>query len=215
MEHWKRTQQIKSTMPKDKLDSEKQTMTIEPKRCWNVDKPLYIRYHDEEWGVPVHDEQKLFEFLVLDGFQAGLSWWMILERREAFRAAFHGFDPSKVAKYTEKDFNRLMKAPGVVKNRAKISATITNAQQFLKIQKEFDSFDKFIWQFVDGKTIQNAFKDFSEMPAETEQARAMSRELKKRGFKFVGPTICYAFMQAAGLVNDHLVDCFRYTQLQL
>lgn len=202
-------------MPKDKLEGEKQTMTIEPKRCWNIDKPLYIRYHDEEWGVPVHDDQKLFEFLVLDGFQAGLSWWMILERRETFRAAFDGFDPSKVAKYTEKDFNRIMKAPGVVKNRAKISATITNAQQFLKIQKEFDSFDKFIWQFVDGKTIQNAFKDFSEMPPETEQSRAMSRELKKRGFKFVGPKICYAFMQAAGLVNDHLVDCFRYTQLQL
>ena len=200
--------------PKDKLKGEQQNMAMLPKRCWNVDKPLYIRYHDEEWGVPVHDDQKLFEFLVLDGFQAGLSWWMILERREAFRKAFDGFDPSKVAIYTENDFNRLMKAPGVVKNRAKISATIINAQQFLKIKKEFGSFDKFIWQFVYGKTIQNAFKDFSEMPAETEQSKAMSRELKKRGFKFVGPTICYAFMQAAGLVNDHLIDCFRYTQLQ-
>jgi DNA-3-methyladenine glycosylase I len=201
--------------PKDKLDGEKQAMTSKPKRCWNVEKPLYIRYHDEEWGVPVHDDHKLFEFLVLDGFQAGLSWWLILERREAFRAAFDGFDPAKVAKYTAKDVERLLKEPGVVKNRAKITATITNAQQFLKIQKEFGSFDKFIWQFVDGKTIQNTFKDFSEMPAETEHSRTMSWELKKRGFKFVGPTICYAFMQAAGLVNDHLVDCFRYTQLQL
>jgi DNA-3-methyladenine glycosylase I len=188
-------------------------MTATLKRCWNVDKPLYIRYHDKEWGIPIHDDRKHFEFLVLDGFQAGLSWWLILEKREAFRAAFDGFDPAKVAKYTIKDFDRLMKAPGIVKNRAKISATITNAQQFLKVQKEFGSFDKFIWQFVNGKTIQNAFKGFSEIPAETEQSRVMSRELKARGFKFVGPTICYAFMQAAGLVNDHLVDCFRYAQL--
>jgi len=190
-------------------------MTVLPKRCWNVDKPLYIKYHDVEWGVPVHDDQKLFEFLVLDGFQAGLSWWLILERREAFRVAFDGFDPAKVAKYTAKDIERLMKAAGVVKNRAKISAAISNAQQFLKVQKEFGSFDAFIWQFVHGKTIQNSFMDLSDLPAETEQSRAMSRELKKIGFKFVGPTICYAFMQAAGLVNDHLVDCFRYAQLQL
>jgi DNA-3-methyladenine glycosylase I len=184
------------------------------KRCWNIDKPLYIRYHDEEWGVPVHDDLKLFEFLVLDGFQAGLSWWLILERREMFREAFSGFDPAKIAKYTSIDFERLMKAPGVVKNRAKISGAITNAQQFLKIQEEFSSFNVFIWQFVNGKTIQNTFTGLTEMPAETEQSRAMSRELKKRGFKFVGPTICYAFMQAAGLVNDHLVDCFRYSQVQ-
>jgi DNA-3-methyladenine glycosylase I len=192
----------------------KKALISQVKRCWNVDKPLYIRYHDEEWGVPVHDDQKLFEFLVLDGFQAGLSWWMILERRELFRAAFDGFDPTNIAKYAGKDVERLMTAPGVVKNRAKILATITNAKQLLQVQKEFGSFDKFIWQFVGGKTIQNAFKDFSEMPAETEQSRAMSRELKARGFKFVGPTICYAFMQAAGLVNDHLVNCFRYAQLQ-
>jgi len=164
--------------------------------------------------VPVHDDQKLFEFLVLDCFQPGLSWWLILERREAFRAAFDRFDAAKVAKYTAKDVKRLMKAPGMIKNRAKISATITNAQQLLKVQRELGTFDAFIWQFVHGKTIQNAFTDLSEMPAETEDSRAMSRELKKRGFKFVGPTICYAFMQAAGLVNDHLVDCFRYTQLQ-
>jgi DNA-3-methyladenine glycosylase I len=189
-------------------------MTAALKRCWNVDNPLYIRYHDEEWGVPVHDDQKLFEFLVLDGFQAGLSWWLILERREMFRAAFDGFVPAKVAKYKSKDIERLMKAPGVVKNRAKIYATIINAKLVLDVQKESGSFDSFIWQFVDGKTIQNAFKDFSEVPAETEESQAMSRELKKRGFKFVGPTICYAFMQAAGLVNDHLVECFRHIQLQ-
>ncbi len=186
-----------------------------PKRCWNVDKPLYVKYHDVEWGVPVHDDQKLFEFLVLDGFQAGLSWWLILERREAFRVAFDDFDIAKVAKYVPEDVERLMNAPGMVKNRAKISATITNAQQFLTIQKEFGSFDAFIWQFVNGKTIQNAFTELSDLPAKTEESIAMSRELKRRGFKFVGPTICYAFMQAAGLVNDHLVDCFRYSQLQL
>jgi DNA-3-methyladenine glycosylase I len=184
------------------------------KRCWNVDKPLYIRYHDEEWGVPVHDDQKLFEFLVLDGFQAGLSWWLILERREMFREAFDDFDPCKIARYTSNDFERLLKAPGVVKNRAKIAATITNAQQIPKIKEEFGSFNAFTWQFVHGKTIQNSFTDLSEMPADTEESRAMSQELKKRGFKFVGPIICYAFMQAAGLVNDHLVDCFRYSQLQ-
>jgi DNA-3-methyladenine glycosylase I len=189
-------------------------MTAQLKRCWNVDKPLYIKYHDEEWGVPVHEDQKLFEFLVLDGFQAGLSWWLILERREEFRAAFDGFDPAKIAEYNAKDVERLKKAPGVVKNRTKICATIRNAQQFLKVQKEFGTFDKFIWHFVNGKTIQNRFKDFSEMPAKTEQSRRMSQELKARGFKFVGPTICYAFMQAAGLVNDHLVYCFRYAQLQ-
>jgi DNA-3-methyladenine glycosylase I len=168
-----------------------------------------------EWGVPVHNDQKLFEFLVLDCFQAGLSWWLILERREAFREAFDGFDPAKVAKYTIKDVERIMMAPGVIKNRAKIAAAVNNAQKLLKIQKEFGSFDTFIWQFVNGKTIQNAFTKLSNLPAETEKSTAMSREMKKMGFKFVGPTICYAFMQAAGLVNDHLVDCFRYAQLQL
>jgi DNA-3-methyladenine glycosylase I len=192
----------------------KKAMTAVLKRCWNVDKPLYIKYHDEEWGVPVHDDQKLYEFLVLDGFQAGLSWWLILEKREAFRAAFNSFDPEKVSKYTSKDIERLMNAPGVVKNRAKILATISNAQQFLNIQKEFGSFDAFIWKFVKGKTVQNVFRNSSEMPAETEQSRVMSRELKERGLKFVGPTICYSFMQAAGLVNDHLVDCFRFAQLR-
>ena len=188
-------------------------MSADLNRCWSVVKPLYIRYHDVEWGVPIHDDQKLFEFLVLDCFQAGLSWWLILERREATRAAFDGFDPLKVAKYTSKDFERIMKAPGVVKNQAKIAAAINNAQQVLIVQKEFGSFDAFIWQFVNGKTMKNAFTKLSDLPAETKESRAMSMELKRRGFKFVGPTICYAFMQAAGLVNDHLVDCFRYEQL--
>jgi DNA-3-methyladenine glycosylase I len=188
-------------------------MSVLPKRCWNVKEPQYIKYHDFEWGVPVHDDQKLFEFLVLDGFQAGLTWALILQRREQLRAAFEGFDPAKIAKYSAKDVERLMMAPGVIKNRAKIAATIVNAQQFLKVQKEFGSFDAYIWRFVDGKTKLNAFTNLSELPAETEESKAMSQELKKRGFKFVGPTICYAFMQAAGLVNDHLVDCFRYAQL--
>jgi DNA-3-methyladenine glycosylase I len=189
-------------------------MNRELKRCWNIDKPLYNKYHDEEWGVPVHDDKKLFEFLVLDGFQAGLSWWIILERRDTFRKAFDNFDPKKIAKYTLEDIDRLMNNPGVIKNKAKITSTINNAQQFLKIQKEFGSFDTYIWQFVQGKTINNKFKELSEMPPETEESKAMSKDLKKRGFKFVGPTICYAFMQAAGLVNDHLVNCFRYNQIQ-
>jgi DNA-3-methyladenine glycosylase I len=184
------------------------------KRCWNTDEPLYNSYHDEEWGVLVHNDRKHFEFLVLDGFQAGLSWWIILQRREKFRAAFDGFDPEKIAKYTDEDFARLMGADGMIKNKAKIAASITNAQQFLKVQKEFGSFDAFIWRFVGGKTIDNHVKSLSEMPSETKESQAMSKELKKRGFKFVGPTICYSYMQAAGLVNDHLVDCFRHNQVQ-
>ena len=184
------------------------------KRCWNTEKPLYIKYHDEEWGVPLHDDKKLFEFLILDCFQAGLSWWIILEKRSALREAFDNFNPEKIAKYSADDVNRLMNASGVIKNKAKILSAVTNAQQFFKIQKEFGSFNAFIWQFVKGKTIDNGFKSLSDIPAESEESRAMSRELKKRGFKFVGPTICYAFMQAAGLVNDHLVDCFRYEQIR-
>ena len=164
--------------------------------------------------MPVHDDKRHFEFLILDAFQAGLSWWIILQRREKLRAAFDGFDPQKIAKYTAEDVNRLMTAEGMIKNKAKIAAAITNAQQFLKIQGEFGSFDAFIWRFVGGKTKQNAFKFMSELPAESAESEAMSQELRKRGFKFVGPTICYAYMQAAGLVNDHLVDCFRYEQLK-
>lgn len=182
-------------------------------RCWNTTEPLYIRYHDEEWGVPVHDDRKLFEFLVLDAFQAGLSWWLILQRRDVFRKAFENFDPFKVSKYDSKDVDRILNTEGIIKNRAKITATITNAQLFLAIQREFGSFDRFIWQFVGGQTITNSFCSLSELPAETKESLEMSKELKKRGFKFVGPTICYAFMQAAGLVNDHLVSCFRHEQV--
>ncbi len=184
------------------------------KRCWDVTQPLYVKYHDEEWGVPVHDDRKHFEYLVLDGFQAGLSWGLILDRRQKLRRAFDGFDPEKIANYTAADVTRLLGAEGMIKNKLKISATIANAQQFLKIQRQFGSFDSFIWQFVNGRTIHNAFSKMSEIPAETEESRAMSKELKTRSFKFVGPTICYAYMQAAGLVNDHLTCCFRYKQIK-
>jgi DNA-3-methyladenine glycosylase I len=188
-------------------------MNTHVNRCWPTDEALYIKYHDEEWGVPVHDDKKLFEFLVLDGFQAGLSWWIVLQKREKFREAFNQFDAKKIAKYSKQDLNRLQSNSGIIKNKAKIAATVTNAKLFLEIQKEFGSFDKFIWQFVKGKTIVNSFKSLTEMPAETEESIAMSKELRKRGFKFVGPTICYAFMQAAGMVNDHLVSCFRHTEI--
>lgn len=188
-------------------------MNTHVNRCWPTDEPLYIKYHDEEWGVPVHDDHKLFEFLVLDGFQAGLSWWIVLQRREKFREAFDQFNVKKIARYSAQDINRLQNTEGIIRNKAKIAATVTNARLFLEIQKEFGSFDKFIWQFVNGKTIVNSFKSLSEMPAETEESRAMSKDLRKRGFKFVGPTICYAFMQAAGMVNDHLVSCFRHTEI--
>jgi DNA-3-methyladenine glycosylase I len=189
-------------------------MTKEPTRCWNVTTPLYVKYHDQEWGVPVHDDTKHFEFLVLDAFQAGLSWGLILERRARLCTAFDNFNPQKIAKYTPSDFTRLMNADGMIKNKAKINATITNAQHFVEIQREFGTFDKFTWGFVGGKIIHHAFEKLSEMPAETEESRAMSKELKRRGFKFVGPTICYSYMQAAGLVNDHLTCCFRYSKLK-
>ena len=183
-------------------------------RCWNTDNPLYIKYHDEEWGVPVHDDRTLFEFLVLEGFQAGLTWELILKRREAMRKAFENFDPKKIAKYTAKDVERLLGNPSVIRNRAKISATVNNARRFAEIQKEFGSFDAFVWRFVRGRVIDHSLKNFSGMPSESEESKAMSKELKKRGFKFVGPTICYAFMQAVSMVNDHLVHCFRYGQIR-
>ena len=189
-------------------------MSSKVKRCWNTTEPLYIKYHDEEWGVPVHDDQRHFEFIILDGFQAGLSWWTILQRREKLRQAFNEFDPEKIAQYTQTDMERLMNTDGVIKNRLKINAAITNAQAFLKIQKESGSFDSFIWQFTNGRTKQNSFSKMSELPAETKESQAMSKELKAKGFKFVGPTICYAYMQAAGLVNDHLICCFRHKQIQ-
>ena len=189
-------------------------MSIDLKRCWNTKNPLYIEYHDKEWGVPLHDDKKLFEFLVLDGFQAGLSWWIVLQKRDSFRQAFNDFDPEKVSHYSAKDIERLMTNQNLIRNRAKILAAVNNANRFIDTQKEFGTFNAFIWKFVHGKTIRNFFRSLADLPAETEESRAMSQELRRRGFKFVGPTICYAFMQAAGLVNDHLVDCFRYYQIK-
>jgi DNA-3-methyladenine glycosylase I len=184
------------------------------KRCWNTDNPLYVKYHDEEWGVPVHDDRTLFEFLTLEGFQAGLTWELILKRREDLRKAFDNFNPEKIAGYSDEDVKRLMANPNVIRNRAKILAAINNALRLKEVQEEFGSFEAFIWKFVQGKTLNNAFSEFSNMPAETEESKTMSKEMKKRGFKFVGPTICYAFMQAVGLVNDHLIGCFRYSQIK-
>ena len=181
------------------------------KRCaWAGTNPLYIEYHDREWGVPVHDDRRLFEFLILDGAQAGLSWITILRKREAYRRAFDGFDPRKVARYRQAKINKLLDDPGIVRNRLKIQSAVGNARAFLKVQKEFGSFDAYIWQFVGGRTIQNAWKSLRQIPARTAESDAMSKDLVRRGFKFAGSTICYAFMQAAGLVNDHTVDCFRY-----
>ncbi|CAG0978178.1 DNA-3-methyladenine glycosylase 1 [Gammaproteobacteria bacterium] len=185
------------------------------KRCeWPGNNELMLAYHDNEWGTPVHDERKLFEFLVLDAFQAGLSWQIILNKRENFRRAFHKFDAKKIAKYTARDTKRLLADAGIVRNRLKIAATIGNAKCFLVIQKEFGSFDKYIWQFTGGKTIAHRFKTLGEIPAKTAESDAMSKDLQARGFKFVGSTICYAFMQAAGMVNDHVTGCFRYSQVQ-
>ncbi len=179
-------------------------------RCaWCTSDPLYIRYHDEEWGVPLHDEQKLFELLILEGAQAGLSWLTILKRREGYRAAFDQFDAKKIARYDAKKKAALMQNPGIIRNRLKIESIVTNAQAFLDVQKEFGTFDQFIWSFVEGKTQRHRWKSREQLPAQTPEAEAMSQALKKRGFRFVGPTICYAFMQAAGLVDDHTVDCFR------
>lgn len=181
------------------------------KRCeWPGKNQLMIDYHDKEWGKPLHDDQKLFEFLVLDAFQAGLSWEIVLRKRENFRKAFHNFNVSKIVKYSDKDIERLMNDAGIIRNRLKIESTIINANKFLEVQKEFGSFDKYIWQFTNHKTIKNNFKSLGELPAKTKESDEMSKDLKKRGFKFVGSTICYAFMQAAGMVNDHTVDCFRH-----
>ena len=184
-------------------------------RCdWANGDSLYIEYHDTEWGVPLHDDRRLFEFLVLDGAQAGLSWFLILKKREGYRKAFSNFDARKVARYDEKKIAALLNDPGIVRNRLKINSAIQNAKGFLQAQKEFGSFDKFIWQFTDGKTIRNSWKSIKEVPAKTAESDAMSKELKRRGFNFVGSTICYAFMQAAGMVNDHVVTCFRYKQVK-
>ncbi len=172
--------------------------------------PLMTRYHDEEWGVPVHDDRTLFEFLVLEGAQAGLTWQTVLNKRENYRRAFHAFDPAKIARYDNKDAQRLLRDPGIIRNRLKIQATITNAKQFLETQKEFGSFDRYVWGFVGGKPIKHEFKSIGQIPATTRESDLMSKDLRKKGLRFVGPTICYAFMQAVGMVNDHTTKCFRY-----
>ncbi len=180
-------------------------------RCsWANDNPLMMEYHDKEWGVPEHNDRKLFEFLILEGAQAGLSWQTVLNKRESYRKAFNGFDPAKIARYDGRDVRRLLGDPGIVRNRLKIAAAILNATKFLEIRDEFGSFDNYIWQFVDGTPIQHRLKSAAVIPSTTRESDTISKELRKRGFKFVGSTICYAFMQAVGLVNDHLTYCFRY-----
>lgn len=182
-------------------------------RCAWAKHPKEIKYHDEEWGVPVHDDTKLFEFLILDAFQAGLSWLTILKKRENFRAVFEDFNYEKIARYDEKKIQALMNNKGIIRNRLKIRAAVSNAENFIKIQKRYGSFDRFIWQFTDYRRIINRWEKPADIPAETAESRAMSKALKKEGFKFAGPTICYAFMQAAGMVNDHETSCFRYHEL--
>jgi DNA-3-methyladenine glycosylase I len=185
-----------------------------PARCpWVGDDPLYIAYHDLEWGVPLHDERQLFEFLILEGAQAGLSWSTILRKREGYRRAFAGFDPQEVARFDEARIQQLMADPSIVRNRRKIDAAVSNARAFLAIQEEFGSFDAYLWKFVGGAPVQNPWRSLAELPAQTPASQALSRDLARRGFRFVGPTICYAFMQAVGLVNDHVLDCFRHAEL--
>ncbi len=183
-------------------------------RCfWVSDDPLYIEYHDNEWGVPVYDDDRLFEFLILETFQAGLSWITILKKRENFRKAFDNFDYKKIAAYPESKYESLLQDAGIIRNKLKIRATISNAQAFMKVQEEFGSFSKYIWGFTNGKPIVNTFKKREEVPATTELSDAISKDLKKRGFKFVGSTVIYAHMQATGMVNDHTTDCFRYKEV--
>ena len=188
-------------------------MTLE--RCgWCVGDPLYEAYHDLEWGVPQHDDNILFEFLVLEGAQAGLSWITVLRKRLRYRERMHNFDPESLSLWGEVEIAALMQEPGIIRNRLKLESTVKNARAFLNVQEEYGSFDQYIWRYVDGVPVQNSWQSLQEVPAQTPIAVAMSRDLKKRGFNFVGPTICYAFMQAVGLVNDHLVSCFRHGQLK-
>ncbi len=183
-------------------------------RCpWANNDPLMIEYHDREWGVPVHDDSLLFEFLILEGAQAGLSWTTILKKRENYRLAFDNFDPEKVSKYNDQKIEELVENSGIVRNKLKIRSAIVNAKLLLIIQREYGSFDNYVWKFVDGKPIQNKWKKMEDIPSSTSESENMSSDLKNRGFKFVGPTICYAFMQAVGIVNDHLIDCFRHSEL--
>jgi DNA-3-methyladenine glycosylase I len=184
------------------------------RRCeWCLKDDLYRDYHDLEWGVPIHEDQKLFEFLLLEGVQAGLSWYTVLRKREAYREAFDGFDPQIVARYDEAKFSSLMNNPLLIRNNLKMKAAIQNAKAFLKVQEEFGTFDQYIWRYTEGKTIQNSFRSLQEIPAETELSRMISKDLRKRGFNFVGQTIIYSHMQATGMVNDHLIDCYRYEEL--
>lgn len=186
-----------------------------PKRCpWPGDRPLYIAYHDEEWGVPEWDDRALFEKLILDGFQAGLSWWIILKKRDDFRRAFDQFNPEKMARYTPRKLERLQQDPTIVRNAAKIAASVTNARAFLHMQEAGESFNEFLWSFVHGEPQHNRFRNLSDIPAKTPASEAMAKALKQRGFRFCGPTITYAFMQAVGMVNDHLTWCFRHAELR-
>ena len=175
--------------------------------------PLMTQYHDKEWGVPVHDDMILFEFLVLEGAQAGLAWQTVLNKRENYRKAFDRFDPAKIARYDRRDVQRLLSDPGIIRNRLKVEATITNAKRLIEAEKDFGSFDKYIWRFVDGRPIRHKFSSLSQIPPTTIESDVMSKELRARGFRFVGPTICYAFMQAVGMVNDHSTKCFRYSMV--
>ena len=183
-------------------------------RCaWAGDLPIYQAYHDQEWGVPLHDDRALFEFLILEGAQAGLSWITILKKRDAYRATFDHFDAARIAQYDANKIESLLQNAGIVRNRLKIQAAVINAQKYLAVQQEFGSFDAFIWRFVGGATIQNKWRSMNELPSTSPASDAMSKELKRRGFKFIGSTICYAYMQATGMVNDHLTPCYRYTEL--
>ena len=183
-------------------------------RCdWCASHPLYVSYHDEEWGVPEHDDQKLFEKIILDGAQAGLSWLTILKKRDGYRRAFDGFEVQKIARYSDKKIAKLLADPGIVRNRLKVNAAVTNASAYLKLKEELGSFDDYLWQFVDGRTIQNRWTSLKQLPTRTAESDAMSKGLKQRGFKFVGTTICYAFMQAIGMVNDHMVSCHRHREV--
>jgi len=187
---------------------------VERRRCAWARGALEIRYHDREWGVPLHHDRRLFELLILEGAQAGLSWSTILKKRPAYRQAFDRFDPARIARYSGVRVRRLMNDAGIVRNRAKIEATIANARAFLAVRREHRTFDRYVWQFVGGRPVQNAWRRLGQCPAETDASRAMSRDLMSRGFRFVGPTICYAFMQATGMVNDHTRDCFRWREIR-
>jgi DNA-3-methyladenine glycosylase I len=189
----------------------KRKSSVPQSRCeWADGHPLLVAYHDEEWGVPVHEDRKLFEFLVLDAAQAGLSWLTVLKKRENYRRAFDGFDPRRIARYGQKDVGRLLADPGIIRNRLKVASAVTNARAFLSVVDDLGTFDAYVWSFVDHKSRKNRWRTLQEIPARTEESDAMSADLRRRGFSFVGSTICYAFMQAAGLVNDHVVRCFRY-----